>query len=373
MNKPMPVYYLLGVSAVALGLGGCASNQSSTDAANAVRAQYESRIKQKDSEITRLESSLTEAQAALAAKPEMEAAPMPAANMDAPLLPPDAKPGECYARVFVPPKYKTTTEQAIKTAASSRVETTPAQFEWVEETVMVKEATSRLEVVPATYGWETEEVLVKPASSKLVPVPAIYETQTERVLVKPEHTVWKKGTNSSGITRIDESTGEIMCLVTVPAEYKTISKRVMVSAATTKEIAIPAEYKTVKRKVQKTAPSTRTVEIPAEYKTVRVRKMVTPAASRTIEIPATYQTITKREQTADGYLEWRSILCDTNATPSVVRAMQSALKKEGLYGGPIDGIIGTETAAAVRAYQQRNGLATGGITMATLKKLNVSI
>ena len=373
MSKKLPVYCLLGVGAAALGLSGCASNQASTDAANAVRAQYEQRIQQKDSEITKLESSLNEAQAALASKPQMDETSMASTGMEAPLLPPDAKPGECYARVFVPPKYQTKTEQVLKTAASSRVETEPAQFEWVEERVLVKEATSRLEVVPATYGWETEEVMVKPASSKLVAVPAVYETQTERVLVKPEHTMWKKGTNSSGITRIDESTGEIMCLVTVPAEYKTITKRVMVSAATTKEVAIPAEYKTVKRKVQKTAPTTRTVEIPAEYKTVRVRKMVSPASSRTIEIPETYQTVTKREQIADGYLEWRSILCDTNATPTVVRSLQSALKREGLYQGPIDGIIGSATAAAVRTYQQRNGLATGGITMATLEKLNVSL
>ncbi|MEM7466846.1 MAG: peptidoglycan-binding domain-containing protein, partial [Pseudomonadota bacterium] len=302
-----------------------------------------------------------------------QALAMETTGVDAPLLPPEAKPGECYARVFVAPKYATRTEEVLKTAASSRIETTPATFEWVEERVLVKEATSRLEVVPATYGWETEEILVKPASSKLVPVPAVYETQTERLLVKPEHTVWKKGTNSGSITRIDDTTGEIMCLVTVPAEYRTVSKRVMVSAATTKEVGIPAEYKTVKRKVQKTAPTTRTVEIPAEYKTVKVRKMVNPAGSRTIDIPATYQTVTKREQVADGYLEWRSILCDTNATPAVVRSLQTALTREGIYQGPIDGIIGSATAAAVRTYQQRNGLATGGITMATLKKLNVAI
>lgn len=371
MKNQLPVYQLMGVGIVALALSGCASNQAATDAADQVRAQYEQRIAQKDSKISMLESSLSDAKTALDAKPEMPA--MAASDGDAPLLPPAAKPGECYARVFVPPTYVTKTEQVIKTAASSRVETAPAQFEWGEERVLVREASSRLEVVPATYGWETEEILVKPASSKLIAVPAVYETETERVLVKPEHTVWKKGTNTGSITRIDDTTGEIMCLVTVPAEYKTVTRRVMVSAATTREVAIPAEYKTVKKKVQRTAPTTRTIEIPAEYKTVKVRKVVSAASSRSIEIPATYQTVTKREQTADGYLEWRSILCDTNATPGVVRSLQSALKKEGLYGGPIDGVIGSATASAVRAYQQRNGLATGGITMDTLKKLNVSI
>ena len=165
MKYQLPVYRLMGVSIAALALTGCASNQSATDAADQVRAQYEQRISQKDSKISMLESSLTDAKAALDSKPEMPAMVDTSVGGGAPLLPPSAKAGECYARVFVPPKYATTTEQVIKTAASSRVETQPAQFEWGEETVLVKQATSRLEVVPATYGWETEEVLVKPASS----------------------------------------------------------------------------------------------------------------------------------------------------------------------------------------------------------------
>jgi hypothetical protein len=189
---------------------------------------------------------------------------------------------------------------------------------------------------------------VKAASSTLTAVPAQYQTVTERVLVKQEHTIWKK--DSGAITKVSETTGEIMCLVTIPAEYKTLTRRDLVSAATTREIEIPAEYPTVKRKV-----------------------MTSPPSTRTIDIPATYQTVSSRKLVADGYLQWRSILCETNLTPGMLLRMQTALKRAGHYNGPIDGVVGTATIGAIRSYQNNNGLSTGGITMETLKKLEVSI
>jgi hypothetical protein len=51
--------------------------------------------------------------------------------------------------------------------------------------------------------------------------------------------VWKKGRGP--IEKIDAATGEIMCLVEVPATYK-----VMDTPPTTREVTVPAEYKTVK-------------------------------------------------------------------------------------------------------------------------------
>ena len=87
----------------------------------------------------------------------------------------------------------------------------------------------------------------------------------KKLLVKPAHTVWKKG--SGLIEKIDNSTGELMCLVEVPAEYETVKTKVLVSPETTQTISIPAEYETVKVKKVATAATTKTIEIPAEYKT----------------------------------------------------------------------------------------------------------
>ena len=79
-----------------------------------------------------------------------------------------------------------------------------------------------MSVVPAQYEIVEERVLVKEASTKLVNIPAEYGVEEERIIDKPAHTIWKKGTGP--IQRIDEATGEIMCLVEVPATYKTVKR-----------------------------------------------------------------------------------------------------------------------------------------------------
>ncbi len=104
--------------------------------------------------------------------------------------------------------------------ASSKVAVSEAKYRMVEKRVMVKDASFRMEGVPAVYKWEEEQVVDKLA-----------------------HTIWKKG--AGPIQRIDESTGEIMCLVEVPETYKTIRRKVLATPATTRRIEIPAEYKIV--------------------------------------------------------------------------------------------------------------------------------
>jgi peptidoglycan hydrolase-like protein with peptidoglycan-binding domain len=57
-----------------------------------------------------------------------------------------------------------------------------------------------------------------------------------------------------------------------------------------------------------------------------------------------------------------------------VRASQQALKAKGFDPGPIDGIMGPRTAAAVRDFQQQQGLkATGQLDMATRSQLGSNL
>lgn len=84
---------------------------------------------------------------------QMQSASMQS-SPEASLYPPQANPGECFARVFVPPTYVTKPEQVLTRSASERLEIIPAQYEWVEEKVMVKAASERIEVIPPnTDGW----------------------------------------------------------------------------------------------------------------------------------------------------------------------------------------------------------------------------
>lgn len=65
---------------------------------------------------------------------------------------PNAKPGECYAKVIIPAQYKADRVEVVEREASEKIEVIPAKYEWVEEKVLVKEATFKLETVPAAYA-----------------------------------------------------------------------------------------------------------------------------------------------------------------------------------------------------------------------------
>ncbi len=97
---------------------------------------------------------------------------------------PPAKPGECYARMWMPPQLETQAEQVQIREASQRITTTPARYEWRVEDVLVEEEGERLIPVPAKWETVTEKVLVKEASEEIKVIPAKYEWQTEKVVVK---------------------------------------------------------------------------------------------------------------------------------------------------------------------------------------------
>jgi len=59
-------------------------------------------------------------------------------------------------------------------------------------------------------------------------------------------------------------------------------------------------------------------------------------------------------------------------TPGVVRNLQTSLRDKGFYEGPIDGKLGADTMSAVDAYQRRNNLSTGSLTIETLDKLRIA-
>ena len=324
-----------GFKSAALTLLGAATLACSTSQPQAT-GSVEAQLEQKQQQVSELERALRDKESTVStqqdridrlsrelerARGDVAAAP-PSVGSD---LLPKAAPGQCYARVVVPAKYKTDTVRVLK-----------------------KEADSKIEIIPARYEWVTEKVLVKEASEKIVKVAPVFETVSERVLVKPAHTAWKKGRGP--IERVDNSTGEIMCLVEVPAEYKTVKKRVLRTPATT-----------------------RRVKIPAEYKNVRVRKLVQPPKEKRITIPAQYSEVSKRMKISEERMEWRSVLCETNASRELISSVQRALKEAGHDPGPIDGVLGRQTLTAVREYQQRKSLPTGGLTITTLDALGVKV
>ena len=287
------------------------------------------------------------------------------------LLPPNAKPGQCFSRVYTPPTYTTKSENILKSEGYDVVKVIPAVYGTEEKQVLTKEATEILEVIPAIYGWKEEKVLVSPEITELKRVPAEYEFVTEKVLVKPAHSIWKKGTGP--ITKVDQSTGEIMCLVEIPAVYKDVKKRVLKTPETTRKVVVKdAVYKTVKTRIVKQPAKTLAKAIPAVYDTVTVKKLVKDASTNTVKVDPVYDTIEKRIKVKDGYLEWAPILCETNVTGDIIRQLQQSLNEKAYKAGVVDGVYGWKTSNAVRKYQKDNSLiGDGQLTVELVDSLNI--
>src|SRR6185295_16195832 len=155
-------------------------------------------------------------------------------------FPPNAEPGSCYARCVTAARYETYGEQAIAKEASKRIEVAPAVYEASTEQVTVRVASKRLEVVPAVYETNTEQLLIKEAATRIETTPAVYDTVSENIETAPATTHWEKGKATAACLSANPEACRVWCLVKMPAEYKTVPKTVVKTAASTREIEIPA-------------------------------------------------------------------------------------------------------------------------------------
>ncbi len=292
--------------------------------------------------------------------------------------PPNAKPGQCFARVLTPEIYETFTDKVIDTPEKTELRVIPGEWRWEEKTILVREASIEYIVVPGTYktitigggygpggpggpggsggpgggygpggpggpppgytgsGYADGVVTVKPGYTRIEVIPATYGTVTEQVLVKEATTVWKPGKGLAGHTPgygtspgtgpgylpavVDGKpyygptkvapTGELLCLVEIPAEYKTVTKTVVKTPARTVEVAVPPEYKGYTRQVVDIAAHVEKREIPAVYENIRIQVLVRPERVESTTIPATYKVIEKKKLVGGGKLEWREVICD---------------------------------------------------------------
>ncbi len=342
--------------------------------------------------------------------------------------PPNAEPGKCYAKCLIPDQYETVTEQVLIKEERTKLEVSTPNYEWVTETYEVKPATTRIEVVPESRETVTEQYEIEPATIRYEVVPAVYETITEQVEsvpagvrrkctpmvyrtesesieVAPATTKWVRRKADKNCLSADPNDCLVWCLVEVPArtevinrkipncptgafmsgeecctmeetsaQYTTVSKRVLKTPETVKEIPVPAKMGTITRKVIKEAPSYREVEIPAEYGTRKRKVLKNSGLTREVTIPAEYKTITKKVLVKPGgFTEWREILCPSgDGYVATIREIQNALRDRGYDPGPSDNILGQRSKAALVKFQKDNGLPIGQLDFETLRALGLN-
>lgn len=294
----------------------------------------------------------------------LASAPAPAQRAVLPEPPADQKPGECYGLVYVPAQFRTVEERQQVAPASERIETIPAVYEWVDEQVTLPASKRRRVVTPAVT--ETVEETVRVAGQQQrVAVPARYKTVEQQVAVAA-------GPQLKPGKLLDDSEGAAICIVE-GATTKTVRTQVLEQPASTRLVTTAPREKVVRRQKIITPAVTEWVPVPERTVTRKVKKLVTPASARSVPVPARYETVQRQALTAPARAEWQPVLCETNLTPALVQSLQEALKAQGLYTGAANGRLTPQTEAAVRRYQQRESLATGGLSLATLDKLGVSL
>jgi hypothetical protein len=328
--------------------------------------------------------------------------------------------GHCYGKLLVPEQYETYTEKVVDTAEHTDLHVVPAVYADDIRQVVATEARVEYETIPATYKTITETIVVKPETTRKVDVPAVYAEESEQVLVREAHTEWKRGQRSPsdiimpGTTKV-LATGEVICLVQVPAEYRTVTRNVVRQAETTRDVLEPAITTTVTRQVIDQPGRVIEHQIPATYKTVRITKLVTPEQTVSVVIPATYKTVTKQRLISATHFDWKEVDCQPeadNVSPvrlgandapairsapvvstqsSVVTttretyregalarggdyrtlALQEALKRHGYYDGPLSGRFTAAVQLAMVRFQRDKGLTRGAYDHATAKALGL--
>jgi len=330
------------------------------------------------------------------------------ANLDA------IDPGNCLKEYYVPAKYKTEVKEVVIQEEHNETKVIPAEYDTVEKTVVIVPEQNVTVEVPPEYETVEKKILVEEAktvwkkgqnpASKLpgatgeimclVKVPAKYKTIKKKVVKTPAHTEIKTIPAKTKTIKVEKMIKPPKTeTVTIPAKTKTIEKKILVEPAkfvwipANQEpekgwkptgnmvclVELPAQKKEITKVVLDTPATVKEEIIPAKTKKMKVKKLISPAKTVKIPVEAEYKMVQKRKKIADTHVGWERILCQTNMTKDVIAKIQEALNKRGYNAGEPDGILGRGTQNALDQFQRDNSLATGGITYETLNKLGIAL
>ena len=319
--------------------------------------------------------------------------------------------GTCYYEHFSPEQYENINQKILTADASEKIIVTPAQYKTVIKKVKTSNRTTKLIAQPIKYKKVQERVVVAPARSEwrkttcnnrgcnqsevvcLVEIPQTYKMITKRVILAPA--VAKKievdpiYKNIPVQELVSPATTRI---IAVPAQYKVISKKQKVqdsqyswSDASRKNdssriynecdkiclVETPAQYKSITRKVLVTPATSKKVTTPPQYTMVKMKRMEKEESFQTLSVPSEYLEVQVQRERTHGYSKWMPMVCESNMTPNFIKKIQQALKFQGFYHGEIDGTWDLEEKNAIRAYQKAKGLSVTRLSIETMKSLGI--
>ena len=284
---------------------------------------------------------------------------------------PPMEAGKCFAKCITPDQYSTEEKRILVKPAYKTLSVTPAEYRTEEEKIMIKPASKRYTYVPAEFRTVQKTMQVEDPYNEIRTTPVSFASASERILVQPKAVRWEYQRN---VENCKSPNGDcvVACAVEYPEEYRNVPTQVVDRAAAFTKTQKGGRSITVD--IQELAAPARMdeIDVPAEYTTITKRILVKDEAVTENDVPAEYAVETIRVMTSQGgQSSWEEILCDVKVTGNTTQQVQRALANKGYDPGPADGVMGAKTRNALAQYQRDNNLKVGGMTIETLKALGV--
>lgn len=278
--------------------------------------------------------------------------------------------GFCHAYVLQPAAYQPKVEQVAIVEGSPTYTTTPAEIGTGERIVKVVDGYTDYAAIPPKFEEKTETIVVERERIEIITTPATYRTVTKKVLVKPATQRWNPRCKPTVFSPSIPPPNH--CLVTVAAEYRSVQQQLVAIPAKTIKHVIPAKTKTITRKVLVEPARIITKPVAAIYQNVKLSYISKPATTETQPRATTYIPIESQQEVRPARLTPMLAWCENSIEPEAVRRLQQRLQQLNYYTGAIHGQLDIATHTAVLNFQMHNGLATGAVTVETLSRLGLS-
>lgn len=226
-------------------------------------------------------------------------------------LPPNPEPGKCYVRCTTPDVYETQTKQIVSKPAHKKLIVRPAEYKTVQEQIMIRPATKRYVYVPAKFRTVQKQVQVEDSYNALSVVPVRFASSNERIEVKPKSVGWEYRAASADCYSDNPADCEILCYVERPAEYRTVPTQSVAAAPTTTSTRRGGRVATIE--VQELVEPARVeeIDIPAEFKTITRRVLVKDETIDEVNQPAQYAVVSVQNLVKKGGVRvWEEIECE---------------------------------------------------------------
>lgn len=283
---------------------------------------------------------------------------------------PQLKAGECWAPTVILPRRVLSELEIVTRDAVNDIKVSPATLEFEQRSRIVREGTQTYRVDPPVFKKVTEKVLVREEIRRTVVEPAIFEARKEKVETESAHEALVPcrvpGQNLTGVV-----SGKALCVKTIPARYKMLTRKILVKPETTREEIEPAIYREVSQWVVETPARAVAVNLPEKTRPLTVQVIETQEKVNEIEMPPIIANINSVRFEGTPTPTWRQIPCAEDLTPELIKQLQTALNKAGFQVGAVDGKLGKTTLAAIQSYQNTHGLASGALTLETMQHLGI--